>query len=43
MQLLASIPSPSSSGFEIGPFQVHVYGLCYVLAVVAAVIITSRR
>jgi prolipoprotein diacylglyceryl transferase len=43
VQLLASIPSPSSSGFEIGPFQVHVYGLCYVLAVVAAVIITSRR
>ena len=43
MQLLASIPSPSSSGFHIGPFQVHVYGLCYVLAVVAAVLITSRR
>jgi prolipoprotein diacylglyceryl transferase len=41
--LLAFIPSPSSGGFSIGPFQVHAYGLMYVLAVVAAVLITSRR
>lgn len=43
MSLLASIPSPSSSGFHIGPFQVHAYGLMYVFAVVAAVVITGRR
>jgi prolipoprotein diacylglyceryl transferase len=41
--LPASIPSPSTNVFHIGPFVVHVYGLCYVLAVVAAVAITRRR
>jgi prolipoprotein diacylglyceryl transferase len=41
--LLASIPSPSSSGFHIGPLFVHAYGLCYVLAVLAAVWVTTRR
>jgi prolipoprotein diacylglyceryl transferase len=40
---LLSIPSPSSDGFNIGPFEVHAYGLCYVAAVLAAVLITSRR
>jgi prolipoprotein diacylglyceryl transferase len=39
----AYIPSPSSNGFYIGPFFVHVYGLMYVLAVAAAVLITRRR
>ena len=41
--LPAAIPSPSTNVFHIGPFVVHVYGLCYVLAVVAAVAITRRR
>jgi prolipoprotein diacylglyceryl transferase len=41
--LLAAIPSPRTNVFHIGPFVVHVYGLCYVLAVVAAVAITRRR
>jgi prolipoprotein diacylglyceryl transferase len=41
--LLASIPSPSSSGFHLGPLFVHAYGLCYVVAVLAAVWITARR
>jgi len=39
----ASIPSPSSSGFGLGPFEVHVYGLMYVVALAAAVLITVRR
>ncbi len=39
----AYIPSPSSNGFYIGPFFVHAYGLAYVVAVIAAVLITSRR
>ena len=39
----AAIPSPSSSGFELGPFEVHAYGLMYVLAVAAAIAITVRR
>jgi prolipoprotein diacylglyceryl transferase len=41
--MLASIPSPSSSGFELGPFEVHVYGLMYVIALGLAILITVRR
>jgi prolipoprotein diacylglyceryl transferase len=37
---LAYIPSPSSNGFHVGPLFVHVYGLMYVLAVIAAILIT---
>ena len=43
MPVLASLPSPSSNGFEIGPLDVRYYGLCYVAAVVAAVYIAGRR
>jgi prolipoprotein diacylglyceryl transferase len=41
--VLASIPSPSSNGFAVGPIFFHAYGLCYVAAVAAAVWICSRR
>jgi prolipoprotein diacylglyceryl transferase len=41
--MLGFIPSPSSNGFHLGPFFVHAYGLAYVLAVIAAVVITVRR
>jgi prolipoprotein diacylglyceryl transferase len=41
--VLASIPSPSSNGFHLGPFFFHAYGLAYVVAVTAAVVICSRR
>ncbi len=41
--MLASIPSPSSSGFQLGPFEVHVYGLMYVIALALAVFITVCR
>jgi prolipoprotein diacylglyceryl transferase len=37
----AYIPSPSSNGFHIGPLFVHAYGLMYVLAVAAAIIVTT--
>jgi prolipoprotein diacylglyceryl transferase len=40
---LASIPSPSSNGIHIGPFFFHAYGIMYVLAVLAAVLISRRR
>jgi prolipoprotein diacylglyceryl transferase len=40
---LAFLPSPSSNGFYLGPLFVHFYGLCYVVAVTAAVRITMRR
>ncbi len=40
---LAYLPSPPFNGFHIGPLFVHMYGLMYVLAVTAAVVISSRR
>jgi prolipoprotein diacylglyceryltransferase len=41
--MLASIPSPSANGFHIGPLFIHAYGLAYVVAVSAAVIIARIR
>ena len=41
--MIASIPSPSQPGFGIGPFEIHVYGLMYAIAVTAAVLIVRRR
>jgi len=38
----ASIPSPSSNGLHVGPVFVHAYGVMYVVAVVAAVVLTRR-
>src|SRR5215472_15595240 len=40
---LAFIPSPSTNGFHLGPLDIHVYGLMYVVAITLAVIITRRR
>jgi prolipoprotein diacylglyceryl transferase len=40
---LAYIPSPAENGFSIGPFFFHAYGICYVFAVAAAVLISRRR
>jgi prolipoprotein diacylglyceryl transferase len=36
------IPSPSGNGFHVGPLFVHAYGLAYVVAVAAAIIVTSE-
>jgi prolipoprotein diacylglyceryl transferase len=41
--VLGSFPSPSFNGIQVGPFDIRIYGLCYVLAVLAAVAITTRR
>ena len=41
--LLAFLPSPSSNGFHVGPLFFRAYGICYVFAVLAAVVITGRR
>jgi prolipoprotein diacylglyceryl transferase len=41
--VIASIPSPSSNGIGIGPFEIHAYGLMYAFAVAAAVIIVTKR
>ena len=37
------IPSPSENGFHIGPLFVHAYGLAYVFAVAAAILVTRWR
>jgi prolipoprotein diacylglyceryl transferase len=41
--LPAAIPSPSTNVVHLGPFTIHVYGLCYAVAVLVAVAITRRR
>jgi prolipoprotein diacylglyceryl transferase len=41
--VLWSIPSPPANGFHIGPLFIHAYGLAYVVAVTAAVILVRRR
>ncbi|HEY2489235.1 MAG TPA: prolipoprotein diacylglyceryl transferase [Streptosporangiaceae bacterium] len=37
------IPSPSISGFHIGPLEIHFYALMYLIGIAAAIIITRRR
>jgi prolipoprotein diacylglyceryl transferase len=39
----AYLPSPPSNGLHLGPLFIHAYGLAYVLAVLAAIAITTRR
>ncbi len=41
--MIASIPSPSSNGIGVGPFEIHAYSVMYALAVTAAVLIVRRR
>ncbi|HEX4730543.1 MAG TPA: prolipoprotein diacylglyceryl transferase [Solirubrobacterales bacterium] len=41
--MIASIPSPSSNGIGVGPFEIHAYGLMYALAVTASILIVRRR
>jgi prolipoprotein diacylglyceryl transferase len=37
------IPSPSISGFHIGPLEIHFYALMYLVGIAAAIMITRRR
>ncbi|OFW52551.1 MAG: prolipoprotein diacylglyceryl transferase, partial [Actinobacteria bacterium RBG_16_70_17] len=41
--MLASIPSPSFSVFEIGPLNIHVYGILMGIAVATAYVLVVRR
>ena len=43
MNPVASIPSPSENGFHIGPLFFHAYGVMYVFAVAAAILVTRVR
>ena len=40
---VASIPSPTSTGLDIGPLSFNYYGLCIGLGVVAAVVMAQKR
>jgi len=39
----AFIPSPPVNGLHVGPLDVHLYGLMYVVGIALAMIITTRR
>jgi prolipoprotein diacylglyceryl transferase len=41
--VIAAIPSPSTNGFDVGPFKFHLYGLVYAVAIAAGILITVRR
>jgi prolipoprotein diacylglyceryl transferase len=41
--MTAFIPSPASNGFHVGPLFFHAYGIAYVFAVLAAILVTRRR
>jgi prolipoprotein diacylglyceryl transferase len=41
--LLASIPSPSDGSIDVGPLQLHAYGVMLLLGILAAVWLTGRR
>jgi prolipoprotein diacylglyceryl transferase len=41
--LLAFLPSPPENGFHVGPLFFRAYGICYVFAVLGAVVVTTRR
>jgi prolipoprotein diacylglyceryl transferase len=43
VNVLASIPSPGSNQIDLGPLSFHVYGLMYALAVIGAVLVTTKR
>ena len=42
-RVLLSIPSPPISGWQIGPFFLHIYALCLITGMIAAWLIGSRR
>jgi prolipoprotein diacylglyceryl transferase len=43
LSLLASIPSPSSGDIELGPLELHAYGLMLLLGILAATWLTGIR
>lgn len=43
VDLVAEIPSPSWSGFSIGPLTIHAYALCILAGILLALWLTSRR
>jgi prolipoprotein diacylglyceryl transferase len=43
MTIIASIPSPSTNIIELGPLEIHFYGILIGIGVVVAAIVTTRR
>ncbi len=43
MSWVASIPSPETNGFDIGPLRVNFYGVAIALGVIAAIWLASKR
>nr|WP_130865518.1 prolipoprotein diacylglyceryl transferase [Acidipropionibacterium timonense] len=43
MTTLLSIPSPTWSGFDIGPVRIHMYAICILIGIVLAYWLGSRR
>ncbi len=41
--MILSIPSPPISGWQLGPFFLHIYALCLISGMIAAWMIGSRR
>ena len=41
--VVASIPSPSISYFDIGPLRIHFYALCIIAGIIVAVLLTNHR
>jgi prolipoprotein diacylglyceryl transferase len=41
--VLASIPSPSVSYFDIGPLRIHFYALCIIAGIIVATLLTNHR
>jgi prolipoprotein diacylglyceryl transferase len=41
--VLASIPSPPISYFDIGPLRIHIYALCIIAGIIAATLLTNWR
>jgi len=41
--VVASIPSPSISYFDLGPLRIHIYALCIITGIIIAVLLTNHR
>ena len=41
--VVASIPSPEISYFDLGPLRIHIYALCIITGIIAAVLWTNAR
>ncbi|HKI24337.1 MAG TPA: prolipoprotein diacylglyceryl transferase family protein, partial [Gaiellaceae bacterium] len=41
--MIASIPSPSNGFFELGPLDIHMYGLMLLLAIAVCIVVTGLR